>query len=59
MKMVTDTFNFKSGGLHEKHVVATWKVGSHLSISTYFTTLQISVPLTRGYNIFSLSVSLS
>jgi hypothetical protein len=25
MKLATDTFNFKSGGLHEKHVVATWK----------------------------------
>jgi hypothetical protein len=23
---------FKTGGLHEKHVVATWKLGSHLSI---------------------------
>jgi len=23
---------FKSGGLHEKHVVATWNRGSHLSI---------------------------
>jgi hypothetical protein len=23
---------FKSGGLHEKHVVTTWKVGNHLSI---------------------------
>ena len=23
---------FKSGGLHEKHVVATWNVGNHLSI---------------------------
>ena len=22
----------KSGGLHEKHVVATWSVGNHLSI---------------------------
>jgi len=22
----------KSGGLHEKHVVATWKLGNHLSI---------------------------
>jgi hypothetical protein len=31
MKLVTDTFNFKSGGLHEKHVVATWNLGSHLS----------------------------
>ena len=23
---------FTSGGLHEKHVVATWNVGNHLSI---------------------------
>jgi len=23
---------FKSGGLHENHVVATWKQGNHLSI---------------------------
>jgi len=23
---------FKSGGLHEKHVVATWNFGNHLSI---------------------------
>jgi len=23
---------FKSEGLHEKHVVATWKLGNHLSI---------------------------
>jgi len=23
---------FKSGGQHEKHVVATWKLGNHLSI---------------------------
>jgi len=30
MKFVTD--KFKSGGLHEKHVVATWNVGNHLSI---------------------------
>jgi len=26
------TTEFKSGGLHEKHVVATWNVGNHLSI---------------------------
>jgi len=30
MKLVTT--RFKSGGLHEKHVVATWSVGNHLSI---------------------------
>ena len=30
MKFVTT--KFKSGGLHEKHVVATWNLGNHLSI---------------------------
>ena len=30
MKLVAT--RFKSGGLHEKHVVATWNVGNHLSI---------------------------
>ena len=30
MKLVTNKFN--SGGLHEKHVVATWNLGNHLSI---------------------------
>jgi len=30
MKLFTN--KFKSGGLHEKHVVATWNVGNHLSI---------------------------
>ena len=33
MKLVTN--KFKSGGLHEKHVVATWKLGNHLSICVY------------------------
>jgi len=33
MKLVTA--KFKSGGLHEKHVVATWNVGNHLSASAY------------------------
>ena len=31
VKLVTT--EFKSGRLHEKHVVATWNVGNHLSIS--------------------------
>jgi hypothetical protein len=26
------TREFKSGGLHERHVVATWELGNHLSI---------------------------
>ena len=26
------TRKFKSGGLYEKHVVTTWKLGNHLSI---------------------------
>ena len=30
VKLVTN--KIKSGGLHEKHVVATWNVGNHLSI---------------------------
>jgi len=30
MKLVTN--KFKSKGLHEKHVVATWNLGNHLSI---------------------------
>jgi len=30
MKKVTR--KFKSGGLHERHVVATWKLGNRLSI---------------------------
>jgi len=30
MKSVTN--KFKSGGLHEKHVVATWNLGNYLSI---------------------------
>jgi len=30
MKLVTT--KFKSGGLHVKHVVATWSLGNHLSI---------------------------
>jgi len=30
MELVTN--KFKTGGLHEKHVVATWNVGNRLSI---------------------------
>jgi len=30
MKLATT--RFKLGGLHEKHVVATWNLGNHLSI---------------------------
>jgi len=33
MKLVTT--KFKSGGLYEKHVVATWNLGNHLSICFY------------------------
>ena len=31
MKLVTTT-KYKSVGLHEKHVVATWNVGNRLSV---------------------------
>ena len=30
MKLVTN--KFKPGGLHEKHVVATWNLGNRLSV---------------------------
>ena len=33
MKLVTN--KFKLGGLHEKHVVATWNLGNHLSAVAY------------------------
>ena len=33
MKLITN--KFRSGGLHEKHVVATWNVGNHLSAFAY------------------------
>jgi len=33
MKLVTT--EFKSGGLHEKHVVATWSLGNRLSAFAY------------------------
>jgi len=29
------TTEFKSGGLHEKHVESTWKGGNHLSIHSW------------------------
>ena len=29
------TTKFRSGGLHEKHVVATWHLGYHLSICSW------------------------
>jgi hypothetical protein len=32
MKKKIVTRKFKSGGLHERHVVATWTLGNHLSI---------------------------
>ena len=35
MKLVTT--KFKSGGLHEKHVVATWNVGNHLIICLIYS----------------------
>jgi len=32
MKLVTTRFKSGGGGLHGKHVVATWNLGNHLSI---------------------------
>jgi len=35
IKKQLETTEFKSGGLHEKHVEATWKGGNHLSIRSW------------------------
>jgi hypothetical protein len=35
------TTEFKSGGLHEKHVEATWKGGNHLSIRSWAQGTQL------------------
>ena len=43
MKLVTN--KFKSGGLHEKHVVATWNLGNHLSICLGTISARFSVHL--------------
>ena len=44
MKLVTN--KFKSEGLHEKHVVATWNLGNHLSIC--FKHMETKKNLCRG-----------
>jgi len=44
MKLVTT--EFKSRGLHEKHVVATWNFGNHLSVCLYTQGKQ-EKPLSR------------
>jgi len=43
-KYEIDYNKFKSGGLHEKHVVATWNIGNHLSnVVTYFDLLPLQI----------------
>jgi len=44
MKLVTT--KFKSGGLHEKHVVATWNLGNHLNL--IFEDISKSAEKIRG-----------
>ena len=39
--MKSVTAEFKSGGLHEKHVVATWNVGNRLSMFHSCTVPQL------------------
>ena len=43
MKLVTT--KFKSGGLREKHVVATWNVGNNLRASTSWNPQGLSRPV--------------
>jgi len=56
MKLVTN--KFKSGGLHEKHVVATWNLGNHLRLSYYVTSLDFEGPLSESTTKLQVSVSI-
>ena len=49
MKMVNT--KFKTGGLHEKHVVATWNLGNHLSINKGYFVGRHRKSGTNGDNI--------
>jgi len=46
MKLVTTKFK-SGGGLHEKHVVATWNLGNHLSICLRTLSARFSVHLSK------------
>ena len=37
----------KTGGLHEKHAVATWSLGNHLSTRLYWSSYKVLVVLVR------------
>ena len=50
MKLVTN--KFKSGGLHEKHVVATWNLGNHLSICLQTRTPRKTCDEVAGHRTF-------
>jgi len=45
VKLVTT--KFKSGGLHEKHVVAAWNFGNHLSICLNLDLTTLPAILTK------------
>ena len=58
MKLVTN--KFKSGRLHEKHLVATWSLGNHLSAFDYRhseteKTLSMIIEFTLTVNKFNAS----
>ena len=42
LKLITT--KFKSGGLHEKHVVATWSLGKHLSVCLNHLSICLILP---------------
>jgi len=56
MKLVTN--KFKSGGLREKHVVATWNLGNHLQLCYYVTSLDFEGPLSESTTKLQVSVSM-
>jgi hypothetical protein len=48
-KYEINTRKFKSGGLHEKHVVATGKLGNHLSMYVKFNSLHFLTSTALSY----------
>jgi len=54
MKLVTT--KFKSGGLHEKQVVATWNLGNHLSKMMMMMMMVVVVIGGSGFAVVTMVV---
>ena len=53
MKLITT--EFKSGGLHEKHVVATWNLGNRVVKDQMFS-LKISLTSYQRFMLFAKAI---